>query len=139
MPVQSYKVGPGTLELGEVGTPTDFSCQFTDIALEPSKDSEDAMNVLCGDQIPGDVTYAWTLKGTLVQSLEDTGITLYTLANQGKTVPFRFIPKTGANGFSGSVVIDPTKIGGPVRATAVADFEWSVVGNPVLVPPPVGP
>ncbi|MFD4355830.1 hypothetical protein ACFWPX_24990 [Nocardia sp. NPDC058518] len=139
MPAQTYKVGPGTLAFGEVGTPNDFSCQFTDIALEPSKDSEDALKVLCGDQIPGDVTYTWVLKGTLVQSLQDTGITLYTLAQAGNTVPFRFSPKSGANGFSGSVVIDPTKIGGEVGKTATADFEFQVVGLPVLVPPPVGP
>ncbi|MFJ1461002.1 hypothetical protein [Nocardia sp. N2S4-5] len=135
MPVKSYKVGPGTLKLGETGTETDFSCQFSDIALVPGKDSEDALKVLCGDTIPGDVTYTWTLTGTLVQDITDAGITLYTLSNAGKTVPFQYSPKSDTNGFSGSLVIDPTKIGGEVGKTATADFEWDVVGLPQLVPP----
>lgn len=139
MPAKSYKVGPGTLEFGETGTPTDFSCQFSTIQLDPSKDSEDALKVLCGDSIPGDVAYSWALSGTLVQDLGDQGISLYTLSNAGKTVPFRFIPKSGANGFSGSVVIDPTRIGGEVGRTATADFEFQVVGQPVVVPPPTVP
>lgn len=140
MPAQTYKVGPGVLKLGETGTETDFSCQFSDIALEPSKDSEDAIKVLCGDEIPGDVTYSWALKGTLIQSLKDQGITLYTLSNAGKTVPFVYSPRTGENGFSGNLVIDPTKIGGEVGKTATADFEFQVVGQPTLVPvTPVGP
>lgn len=136
MPAKTYKVGPGELVLGETGTPSDFSCQFSDIALEPTKNTEDALKVLCGDEIPGDVSYAWALRGTLIQDLGDQGISLYCLSNAGKTVPFRFIPKTGANGFSGNLVVDPTRIGGEVGRTATADFEFAVVGTPVLVPPP---
>lgn len=135
MPAKSYKVGPGTLKLGATGTETDFSCQFSDIALEPDKSSEDAIKVLCGDSIAGDVTYTWKLKGTLVQDIEDNGISLYTLAQAGNTVPFQFLPKNGENGFTGSVVIDPTKIGGEIGKTATADFEWDVVGLPQLLAP----
>lgn len=139
MPANSYKVGPGTLKLGETGTATDFSCQFSDIALVPDKDSEDAIKVLCGDEIAGDVTYTWSLTGNLVQDLADTGITTYTLANAGKTVPFEFSPLTTGPSFTGKVQIDPTKIGGEVGKTATSEFEFAVVGTPQRVPAPAAP
>ena len=132
--------GPGILKFGEAGSQLDFSCQATEIALEPDKDQEDAVKVLCGDSVAGATTYNWALTGTAFQDLRTgatEGFTIYTLNNAGKEVPFTFTPNsTESPGFKGLVTIDPTKIGGEVGGKATADFEFAVTGTPQLVTAP---
>ncbi|MBF6085297.1 hypothetical protein IU485_28410 [Nocardia cyriacigeorgica] len=136
MPVRSYKMGPGTLQLGETGTQIDISCQITSARLTPDKDEDDALNTLCGDTVPGEVTYAWTLNATIVQDLAADGINAWSLTHAGEQVPFTFTPNTalGATA-SGTLTVDPLAIGGDVKTRPTADVEWSVVGQPVYTPP----
>lgn len=137
----AYKVGdpsgPGILKFGEPGSEADFSCQASEMALEPDKDQEDAVKVLCGGSVAGATTYNWSLTGTLFQDLRTgatEGFTIYTLRNAGKEVPFVFTPNSVESpGFKGVVVIDPTKIGGEVGSKATADIEFAVVGTPQLI------
>lgn len=132
MPAKSYKMGPGTLTVGETGSPQDMSCQITSAKLTPSKDAEDDLNVLCGDVVPGEVTYTWALAGTLVQDLSTGGVNLWSLANAGLQLPFTFTPSTAVGQtFTGILTVDPLEIGGDVKTKPTADFEWSLVGQPV--------
>ena len=142
----SYKVGvpggPGRLTFGETGTENDFSCQVAECALNPDKDAEDAIKVLCGGSVPGAVTYTWALAGNFNQDLRtagnpdaESGINIYCLQHAGEEVAFEFTPNsTESPGFSGMVTIDPIAIGGEVGSVAQAEFEFSVTGQPQIIP-----
>ena len=47
------KFGPGTLTIGEVGTPIDISCQIEYASVAWDKSKDDDVQVLCGDVVPG--------------------------------------------------------------------------------------
>ncbi|MFC9895039.1 hypothetical protein ACFVMC_15245 [Nocardia sp. NPDC127579] len=136
MPVKSYKMGPGTLTLGEVGTLIDISCQITSATLTPDKDKEDDLNTLCGDVVPGEVTYSWALNATIVQDLTTGGINEWSLTHAGEQVPFKFVPNTALEkGYQGVLTVDPLAIGGDVRTRPTSDVEWSLVGQPAPYDP----
>lgn len=132
MTVNYGTMGPGTLTIGVSGTLIEISCQITEATLSPDKNEEDALNTLCGDVLAGDVTYTWTLKGTVVQDWSDAGINKYCHDNAGTQQPFSFIPDT-ADGptLSGTLTVDPIDFGGKVKTKPTADFEFSVQGKPV--------
>ena len=95
------------------------------------------MTVLCGDSVPGAIKYDYALAGTLLQDFVTAGLQAYTWTNAGKSVPFEYVPQTGATTFkaSGNVVIDPMSIGtsdGEFGDVMTADVEWSIVGTPVV-------
>lgn len=133
MPIKSFIVGPGSLVFGAPGAPEEMAAQVTSCTLTPSTDVGDPTDVLSGDQLPGDRTTTWVLEGNFLQDISETGITTWTLTNAGVTVPFVYIPNdVEARSASGNVVIDPTAIGGDVKARAAADFEFGVIGTPAL-------
>lgn len=133
MAIQSFIVGPGSLIFGAPGDPDEMAAQITSCTLTPSTDVGDPVDVLSGEQLPGERETTWVLEGTFLQDLKATGITAYTLDNAGLTKPFTYIPNNAHDrSASGNVIIDPTAIGGDVKARATADFEFSVVGTPAL-------
>ncbi|AWY04759.1 major tail protein [Gordonia phage Emperor] len=133
MPAKTYKLGPGELILGETGGQLDLSCQLTKAQVTWDKDAEDPSHVLCGDTVPGDVTYTAKLAGTVLQDLSADGVVDFTWTNKGEAVAFRFVPSTTAGRtISGLVVIDPIDVGGDVKTKPTSEFEWDVVGEPTL-------
>lgn len=135
MPVRSNTMGPGTLSIGEVGTLIEFSCQVTEAVLSPDKDQEDDLNTLCGDTVKGEITYTWSLKGTVVQDWSTTGINKFCHTNAGLSLPFTFTPHTALGPtLSGVLTVDPIDFGGKVKEKPTADFEFSVTGKPVWTP-----
>lgn len=135
MPVKYQSMGPGNLVLGSVGTTIDISAQITEAVLTPSKDAEDNLNTLSGDVVPGDVTYTFALKGTVVQDWSETGINKFCLEHAGETMPFTFEPNnTSGPTLSGNLTIDPIDIGGKVKTKPTAEFEFSLVGKPTWTP-----
>lgn len=139
MPVRSTTLGPGVLELGEVGTLMDFSCQVTSVTVSVEADRDDPTPTLCGDNLVGETTYNGSLEATIVQDLEADGVVAWSWENKGLTVPVRFIPNqaTGAE-ITGSVVVDPISIGGDVKVRNTSDISWTFAGEPVLSWPDVG-
>ena len=136
MPVKVARFGPGTLKLG-VAPGTDFSCQVESMGLNVNKDEGDALTVLCGDSVPGGITYTYVLAGTVLQDLITSGLSEYSWTNAGKPVAFDFTPLTGATGqkVTGTVVMDPISIGtsdGSFGDVMTADVEWSCVGKPTV-------
>jgi hypothetical protein len=136
MPASSVRLGPGTLQLGDVATLMDASCQLANGVVAWDKDAEDPITVLCGDTVAGSVTYSATLSGNFLQDLllED-GLVAWTWANKGVAVPFTYTPNTAAGAtVTGSVVVDPLDVGSDEDYGAVmtSDFEWDIVGEPVL-------
>lgn len=133
MPVRSTTLGPGVLELGEVGSLMDFSCQVTAVTVSVEADRDDPTPTLCGDNLVGESTYNGTLEATIVQDLERDGVVAWSWENKGRTVPVRFIPSTVAGAeITGSVVVDPISIGGDVKVRNTSDISWGFAGEPSL-------
>lgn len=131
--IKSYKMNEGTLSLGSVETSIDATAQVTEGAVEWSEDVEDAVPTLSGEELEGDATYGATLTGTVIQDLEDGGLTDYTWANKGKIVPFEFSPSTATGRtITGMVRLSPLKVGGEVKTKPTADFTWACIGEPIL-------
>lgn len=134
MTVNQTRFGPGTFTLGT--TPgTDYSCQVQSMAVDPSKDEGDSITVLCGDQIPGSITYTYALAGTFLQDLGvPAGLVEFSWTNAGMEADFTFTPSdTAATSIAGKVMVDPLSIGtsdGAFGDVLTSDFEWSCVGQP---------
>jgi hypothetical protein len=136
MPAIVNKLGPGTLSVGSTGTEVDFTCQVTAARVEWSADAEDAVQVLCGDEVPGARTYSATLTATIFNDLGTTaGIVEFSWTNKGTTYPFVFQPSqtTGVKQVTGNLIVDPISVGGDeVGQNMTSDFEWAIVGDPIL-------
>lgn len=134
MPVTPSKVKSGTLTLGGA-SPTDFSCSPTNIRLTPSVNTEDPLEVLCGDVIQGIGSTTWSLDGTAVSDFDDpNGFVLYAFHQNGETVPFTWQPNPQSGTWSGSVVIAAIEIGGDINTRLTTDFSFGVVGQLTLTP-----
>jgi hypothetical protein len=142
MPAKKTPLGPGTLTLGEVGTPLDISCQIINAVVEWDKDKDDDVIVLCGETVAGATTYTAQITGELFQDVDDpAGILATSWANKGMETPFEFVPNTAAGTeCSGVLVLDPIDFGGDEgKANMTSDFTWSIVGEPTLTIPPAVP
>lgn len=138
MPAVVDKLGPGTVSIGEVGTAVDFSCQVTAAQVEWDVSQDDPTTVLCGESVPGAMTFSATFSGTLFQDLSSAdvggGIVEYSWAHKGESVPLTFVPSTTAGKqVTGTVTLVPLTVGGDeAGANMTSDFEWAFVGDPVL-------
>jgi hypothetical protein len=133
MPIQSYTVGPGSLVFGDPGTPEEMAAQITKCSVVPSVDVGDDTPVLSGEVDPGERTYTYVLSGEFLQDITETGISTWTYENAGVALPFIYVPNDAkARHISGTVIVDPTTIGGDVKTKAKSEFEFGVVGTPAL-------
>ena len=133
MTINAQTMGPGVFTIGAVGTPLDLTAQVRSLRVTPSVEAEDALPTLSGETLGGERTYTWVVSGTLIQDLTEDGMFDYTWGNAGAQVPFTFTPSTAAGRtVTGTVTVDPLELGGDVKAKNTVDFEWSVVGQPVL-------
>lgn len=129
--------GPGTLKIGEVGTEIDASCLVNSFTIEPSKDQADDVTKLCGNVVPGLITYTYAATGNLDIDPDDPdGLFFLSWANPGAEVPFAFVPNTDqGTAAAGVLILDPLAFGGDeYGATMNADVEWSIVGKPTITP-----
>lgn len=134
-----HALGPGTLTIGETGARLDMSCQLTELTIGAEGNSEDSEFVLCGDEVAGARTYAWTMAGSIFQDIEIDGVVDFTWKNAGAEVPFSFAPDLSSGStVVGTVRIDPVTLGGTVKQKNKSDIEWSIIGNPVFTPSGAG-
>jgi hypothetical protein len=132
MTTQSYKYGNGTLLLGTA--PLDVTAQMTKASVQAKEnvDTIDAIPVLDGTEIAEEeeVTYDWTLSGSLLQDLTAAGVVDWSWEEAGNEHPFVFVPHNPAlRGVSGTVIVAPLTIGGEVtkpRNRPQSDFEWRI-------------
>lgn len=132
---KTFKLGPGTLTIGEVGTAVDFALQFTGATVSWSKDKDDDVPVLSGGLLAGDTTYTASLSGNVFQDLaEDDGLVAYSWEHKGEEVPVVWVPSDAAGKrVTGTIVMDPIDIGGDeAKKRPRSDVEWAFVGEPVL-------
>ena len=121
--ITESRVKQGTLTLGASGggtapDGTAFACQATSIKVTPSYDDDgDAVETLCGDEIPAGKKEKWTLNGTSIQDFDDPeGFLAYCYENSLQTVAFEWAPNViGAPTWAGSVVIRALEEGGDVN------------------------
>lgn len=134
MAAKHITVGPGTFTIGADEDLVNLSSQATAVKLVPSVDTDDPILVLSGEIIQGDRSETWTIEGTLVQDLgaaEST--TEYLFNNAGEEKPFSFTP-ANANGktITGTLVVEAIEIGGDTGTKAMSDFEFALIGRPVI-------
>lgn len=133
MPIKSYKMDVGTLQLGTVGTSIDATAQVEEGSVDWSEDVEDSRPTLSGGELAGEASYTATLALTLIQDLDVGGLVDFTWENKGTVVPFEFTPATATGRvITGNVRISPMKVGGAVKSRPSSDVEWAIIGDPVL-------
>jgi len=129
MPASYGRLGPGTLMLGGTADSADFSCQVLNCTLTSDSSLGDSTDVLCGDTIPGTLTDAATLDGTLLLDPMVGGTGEYTWTHHGETVEFEFVPDSSkALSVAGTLVVTRLSIGaGEYGALLESDFSWQVL------------
>ena len=135
MTTSNKPLGPGTLTIGETGTPIDASCLVNNAKITIAKDQADATTKLCGDQATSTPKYTFALTGNVDQDLATaTGLHALSWSAKGTQVPFTFTPNTDVGATAtGTLTIDPLEFGGDeMGADMTSDFEWTCVGDPVI-------
>lgn len=138
MPINTTKLGPGTLTLGAGAI--EVNAQLTSASVTPSESVEttDPIKVLSGETMEGDetATYTFVLDGTFLQDLGAvSSVVAWSWENMGTEQPFVFTPNTAAGvACSGTLVPVPLRIGGDeVDAGPMSsDFSWRIKGTPTL-------
>lgn len=133
MPIQSHKLGPGSLTFGEVASAQEFASQLRSCSLTPDTEEEDPIYVLSGETIDGDETYTYTIGGAILDGYTMDSLAVWAHQNKGTVLPFEFIPNadvTGAMKWSGNAKIRPIAHGGDVKSRNENDFEFKVIGEP---------
>lgn len=134
MAIQRTVTGPGKFTIGDTGAITVFDSQVTEIVLEPDISKGDARKVLSGETAPGSRTESWTLKGKILNDFGSTESRVeYCFEHRGQDLPFRFTPSTATGKeITGTLTVEPIAIGGEVGETPESDFEFLLIGEPVL-------
>jgi len=129
----TVNLGPGTLEIGAIGTEIDVSCLVNGCRITPTKDQKDTTQVLCGDKIPGAVTYTAALKGNLNIDTDDGAAGLFALSwsAPGTEQSFIFTPNDAeGTTATGTLVLDPLDFGADeYGAPLTSDFEFQISGT----------
>jgi hypothetical protein len=135
MTARTEKLGPGLLTIGATGTEVDASCLINNAVISWNKDENDPTTKLCGDVRAGSVTYSSTLSGNLDTDIaDDTGLFALSWDSKGTEQEFVFTPSTAVGtSATGTLVIDPLDFGADeMGADLTSDFEWRIVGEPVI-------
>ena len=138
MPINTTKLGPGTLTLGAGAM--EVNAQLTACSVVPSENvtTTDSIKVLSGEELAGDdsASYTFTLEGTFLQDLGAVASVVdWSWSNMGTEQPFTFTPNTAAAvEVSGTLTPVPLRVGGDeVDAGPMAsDFTWRIKGTPDL-------
>lgn len=129
------KLGPGTLKIGQTGTEVDASCLVNNAKITHEKEEGDSSTKLCGDIVPGSVTYTYTLEGNVDIDPEDaSGLFVLCDTSAGTQQPFVFVPNTaGGIEASGTLVVDPLDFGGDEYGEDMtSDIAFTIVGKPTF-------
>lgn len=127
MPVQSYKVGPGSFTLGAGPLAVEAQLSSCTVDCSESVTAGEVVPVLSGEELRDDdeVTRAWSVSGNIFQDLAAAGFVAYTWEHAGESVPFTFVPNTVAGrGVTGTVRVVPVSVGGEAKKRARSDFTF---------------
>lgn len=139
MPVRSYTLGPGSLELGTDPADLDVSAQVRSMLVRATErvTRVEAIPVLSGDELEGaeSVDHDWLLVGNVIQDGTEDGMVDFTWVHKGQPVAVRFVPSTSLGRVvTGTVVPVPLDFGGDVDRTSrpEAAISWRFTEDPVL-------
>lgn len=136
MPINSTKLGPGSLTLGAGAMEVNAQLRAANVTPAEAVEETDPIRVLSGDVLDGSSTqtYSFTLGGTFLQDLGAVASVVdWSWANMGTEQAFEFVPNTAAGrAVSGLLIPVPLVIGGddPEGAPMQSDFTWRIVGTP---------
>ena len=144
MAIVESRLKDGVLKLGVTPDEIDFSCQVTNVRINSSYDDDgDAIETLCGDQIPaGRKLGGRALAGTVIQdwtAAPTASIVKYVWAHDLEVVDFTYTPNELADTISGKLRLEvPSETyGGDVNTRITSDFEWSITEELVFTAPVV--
>lgn len=131
----SFSHGPGTLTIGGADMPwqgqlSSFECEPTETVTAGS-----TIDLLDGGSLnDGDTSRVdWKANGTAVQDILAAGIVAYSWDHAGEEIPFTWVPNsTIERQVTGTFVMVPLKLGGPVKKKNTSDFSWRLTEAPVL-------
>jgi hypothetical protein len=127
-----YQFGPGSLKIGAVGAPVDFSCLVNNATLTTSVSTADPVTKLCGTQFAGLATYTAELAGNIdLDVATDSGLFQLSSEHAGEVQAFQFMPSTAGDVEArGSIIIMPLPFGAANYGDDLAgDFTWATLGN----------
>jgi hypothetical protein len=139
----AYEINPnnaGTIELALAGvTPlVAYSCQITDIVLEPTQNTTTTPGTYCDAPHDTPGASSWAM---VISFLEDWGntpsLSEFTFDNDGALCDFNFetANPAGVPSMTGQAYVTATAFGGnPGAAWTVATQRWSLKTKPTLVP-----
>lgn len=128
------------------GTASDFSCQYTSVAITPGDSGSSATDneyVLCGDAVPKTSAaggFGDKLDFTMVSDHNvAAGLVAFSWAHRGEVVQFSFIPNRtpdeaggAAQTWTGTCIMQPLTVGGEVQGDLRISGSLEITG---LTPP----
>ena len=132
MTVNAPTVGPGLLTIGAAADLTNFSSQIRAAKVVPDVTKGDPIDVLSGEQAPGDRTESNTLVVTLQSDFGHTDSrTEWLWAHRGQQHPFVYVPNNAlGRQITGTLVVEPIEIGGDVKSKPSAEVTFDIIGEP---------
>jgi len=144
MAITESRLKDGVLKLGTTPTELDFSCQVTNVRINSSYDDDgDAVETLCGDQIPaGRKLGGRALAGTVIQdwtAADTASIVDFVWDHDLEVMAFTYTPNAEGPTITGEVRLEVMSetYGGDVNTRITSDFEWSITGEVTRTPPVV--
>lgn len=138
MPIETTKLGPGTLTLGAGAMQVNAQLRAASVVPTENVTTTDAIKVLSGEELAAEdtATYSFALEGTFLQDLGAVaGVVDWSWTNMGTDQAFVFTPNTAAGvDVTGILVPVPLRIGGdevdgpPMQS----DFTWRIKGTPAF-------
>ena len=130
MTVNAPTVGPGLLTIGSEAALVNFSSQIRSAKIVPNVAKGDPIDVLSGEQVPGDRTESYALVVSLQSDFgHEDSRSEYLWAHRGEQQPFSYVPNNAlGRRISGTIVVEPIEIGGDVKSKPNAEVTFDGVG-----------
>jgi hypothetical protein len=127
--VVESKLKTGTLKLGDVGAEVEFACQATNVTIASTyNESGDAVEVLCGANLPAATTVSKSLKVTAIQDFDNpAGFMVYLRTHELEEVPFSWQASPTAEIASGTVQCRLGDWGGDVNKRITTAPELPII------------
>jgi hypothetical protein len=136
MPINSYKLGPGTLTLGAGALEVSAQVTACVVSWEENLETTPAIPVLSGEEIAeeDEATYKAKLEVTFLQDLAVAGVVDWSWTNKGTEQPFDYVPNTVTDrAVNGVLVPTPLAVGGSeMKKRPTSDATWRIIGEPDL-------
>ena len=136
MPVKSYVLGPGTLEIADLDDTNaiELTAQITSCRIQWTENvtAGETVELLSGDQLTDEdeVSHSAVLAANLVQDITTGGSIEYSWLKRGLKKHATFTPSTEEGRVvTGTVTVAPIDLGGDVKKRNRSDISWRFDSN----------